>query len=127
MPHSRKTRHREPPLGGVAIQGWQARELCNQARTCSPCLRMTVSSLRAMPLGRLAPVSHFSTVFRCVEVAGEYRLTDVVGLADLLDFSRLSPARQEKMTCVKVAHRRLVERTNLVEHRRRPMDRRVPE
>ncbi len=38
----------------------------HQARTCSPCFWMTISSFSAMPLGRLAPVSHFSTVLSLV-------------------------------------------------------------
>ena len=35
-------------------------------RTCKPCLSIMASSLSAMPLGRLAPVSHFSTVLSLV-------------------------------------------------------------
>ncbi len=33
-----------------------------QASTCSPCFWTMESSLSAIPLGRLAPVSHFSMV-----------------------------------------------------------------
>jgi hypothetical protein len=38
-------------------------EKCSdQERTFSPCFRTTASSPRAMPPGRLAPVSYFCTV-----------------------------------------------------------------
>ena len=37
-------------------------ETPSHASTCNPCFWTMASSLRAMPLGRLAPVSHFSTV-----------------------------------------------------------------
>lgn len=34
----------------------------DQASSCRPCFSTMASSFKAMPLGRLAPVSHFSTV-----------------------------------------------------------------
>jgi hypothetical protein len=36
------------------------------ARICRPCFRTSASSFSAIPLGRLAPVSHFSTVLSLV-------------------------------------------------------------
>jgi hypothetical protein len=41
-------------------------EPAGYARICRPCFWMTVRSLSAMPLGFLAPVSHFSTVLSLV-------------------------------------------------------------
>ena len=40
-----------------------------QTKTCNPCFCTTASSLHAIPLGRFAPVSQFSTVHRFVEAA----------------------------------------------------------
>lgn len=40
--------------------------VCCYARTCKPCFSTIFKSLSAIPLGLLAPVSHFSTVLSLV-------------------------------------------------------------
>lgn len=98
--------------------------LRGQAIACRLFSCTIVNSRSAAPLGLLPPLPVRNEVLAHIEVAGEYRLRQVLALADSADLGGLQRTHRRQARLVELAHGLLVDRADLMQRLHRFVDRR---